>query len=77
MTMKRVWFRLKAYARWVDEMKDASGLLRAFRRAARDAGWRDEQVDLVVGEASSGDLAHMLRILKWHVIDPDDAKGRT
>jgi hypothetical protein len=73
--VKRVRFRLREYAKWVD--KDAFGLLGAFRRAARGDGWSGDEVSVVIVKAVCGDFEHLLRTLKMYVIDPDDAEDRT
>jgi hypothetical protein len=68
-----VRFRLAAHARWAEA--GVCDLLDAFRRAAHAQGWSERQIDCVLGAAArTGDFGQRVRLLRWHVIDPDDSR---
>lgn len=49
---------------------NAFSLLGAFRRQAREDGWTQEEIDLVINEATSSDYDHLLFTLQSHC-DPE------
>lgn len=46
---------------------NAFALLGAFRATAREQGWSDDRINLVVSEATADDYDHLLRTLQAHI----------
>jgi hypothetical protein len=51
---------------------NAFNLLGAFRRAANEQGWSDEEIKAVFDEATAGNYDHLLRTLMTHTEDPGE-----
>lgn len=51
---------------------NALSLIGAWRKAARDQGWPEAEIDGVSHEALSGTYAHVLRTLLAHAEPPDE-----
>jgi hypothetical protein len=51
---------------------NAFSLMGAFRKAARQQGWNNEEIVAVTNECMSGDYDHLLRTLMEHCESPDD-----
>ncbi len=45
---------------------NAFALLGAFRRQAKKEGWTQEEIDVVLDDAKSGDYNHLLQVLIKH-----------
>ena len=45
---------------------NAFSLLGAFRKQAKKEGWAEEEIKVVIDEATSGDYDHLLQILVKH-----------
>ncbi len=56
----------------VGEDGNAFAILARFARAARQAGWTDEEIAEVRKEATSGDYNHLLGTIMEHVEEPDE-----
>ncbi len=45
---------------------NAFALMGAFQKNARRQGWTQDEIDKVLGECTSGDYNHLLRVLMAH-----------
>ncbi len=50
---------------------NAFNLLAHFRRAEKDQGWLDEEINAVVEEATKANYEHLLSILIEHTLAPN------
>lgn len=50
---------------------NAFSLLGTFQQAARRQGWKKEDIDKVINDATSGDYDHLLRVLMENCEDED------
>lgn len=62
----------KVTMRLVGEDGNAFAILGRFQRAARKAGWSQEDITKVINDATSGDYDHLLAVMCEHVEEPDD-----
>ena len=62
----------KVTMRLVGEDGNAFAILGRFQRAARKAGWSQEDITKVINDATSGDYDHLLAVICEHVEEPDE-----
>ena len=61
----------KPIMRLVGEDGNAYAILGRFIRAARKAGWTDEEIKKVTHEAKTSDYNHLLATIADNVVEPD------
>ena len=62
----------KVVMKLVGEDGNAFAIMGRFSGAARRAGWKQEEIDAVLKEATSGDYNHLLATIAGHVEQPDN-----
>lgn len=62
----------KVTMKLVGEDGNTFAILGRFQRAARKAGWSQEDITKVINDATSGDYDHLLAVMCEHVVEPDE-----